>query len=328
MTKPKLMFTKLLEGELMNMKIDIIIPCYNSESTIEKVVKLSTEQLKLVSSVEKFNFILVNDDSKDNTLGAIERIAKEFDNVIGIDLALNVGQHNAIIAGMNHSQGDLVLCMDDDMQTHPTQLPLLIESFFESNYDVLYAVYKQKKHSSFKNFGSKLNNFLYDNLLGRPKGIRASSFWICKSFVRDEIIKGKSQHTNLQGLFYRTTKRVGNIEVTHFEREVGVSNYTLKKSIKLFMSFLNYTDKLIQVILAMVLFLIALFVVISTLYFFPSARQLLSSSWFLTAIMILLNIIQLVAILIIGVIVLRGFEVTTHKPQYVVRRYLKGENNE
>ena len=139
----------------------------------------------------------------------------------------NFGQHNALMAAMNYTQGDYILGMDDDMQTHPSQIHKLIEKM-EEGYDLVYGCYPQKKNSFLKNFSSKLNEVSSRILLGRPKDIVSSNFWLITKAVRDEVVKYTSYNPYVDGIFYRTTHNIGNVEVEHFKRAVGTSNYTLK----------------------------------------------------------------------------------------------------
>lgn len=181
------------------MKIAIIIPCYNSENTIHQVVDETTKYMMKMENTS-FEFVLVNDCSKDNTFAVIRKIVEKYDNVTGIDLAKNAGQHNALLAGMRAAEADYYIGMDDDMQTHPSQIHILLEKLFEG-YDIVYGTYENKKTSSFRKIGSLFNNFTVAKMLGKPKGMKISSFWVIKKFVRDHAISYNSKYTNLQGLF-------------------------------------------------------------------------------------------------------------------------------
>lgn len=221
------------------MLVSIIIPCYNSEQTISKVVKLTKKEFEKMEGYE-CEFVLINDYSNDNTFLKIKELANSDKNIKGIDLSKNFGQHNAIMAGLNYADGDYIMGMDDDMQTHPSQIVKFIKKI-EEGYDIVYGKYPIKKHSLFRNLGSKFNDFTVRKLIGKPKGLTACSFWICKKYVRNEIINYHNFNAHIQGLFLRTTKNITNVDIEHFEREVGESNYTLKKLIKLWAGCLNFS---------------------------------------------------------------------------------------
>lgn len=221
------------------MLVSIVIPCYNSEHTIDKVVDLAVEEFEKLEDYE-CEFVLVNDFSRDGTWKTIRSLAEKYPNVKGINLAKNFGQHNAIMAGLNHTEGDLIIGMDDDMQNHPSQIPQFLDKMKEG-YDIVFGVFKQRKFSAFKNFTGAVSRFLLWRLLDRPRDIQMSSFWCCRRYVRDEVVKYDGYNIFLQVLFFRTTHNIANIEVEHFAREVGESNYNFRRGLKLFMSCLNFT---------------------------------------------------------------------------------------
>ena len=220
--------------------ISIVIPCYNSQATIRKVVEMVMDEFKKMEQYE-CEFVLVNDGSpKDDTYGEIRRLGEDYANVKGVNLLRNFGQHNALMAALHYTSGDYVLGMDDDMQTHPSQITKLIHKM-EEGFDLVYGCYPKKKNSFLKNLSSKINEVSSRILLGRPKDIVSSNFWMITRQVRDEVIKYDSFNPYIDGIFYRTTHKIGNVEVEHFKREVGTSNYTLKKLMKLWLAYWNYS---------------------------------------------------------------------------------------
>ena len=151
------------------MKISFVIPCYRSEKTLSDVV----DEIKttMASIGHEFEIILVNDCSPDKTFEVIKQLANENENILGIDLAKNFGQHCALMAGMRHSSGDVVVCLDDDGQTPADEVGKLLDKLDEG-YDVCYASYGKKQHSGFRNFGSKVNELMTRIMLGKPKELK------------------------------------------------------------------------------------------------------------------------------------------------------------
>ncbi len=221
------------------MTVSIVIPCYYSENSISGVVDKIIDVFKNNSEYSA-DIILVNDGSVDGTYDRIIELGRKYPNVRGINLARNFGQHNALMAALNYAEGEIVIGMDDDMQTDPSQIPLFIEKINEG-YDIVYGKYPEKKHSKFRNWGSRFNDFTVRLLIGKPKGLKACSFWAAKKFVIKEIIKYHGADVHLQGLFLRTTKNIVNIDIIHHKRVYGKSNYTLKKLIRLWSGFLNFS---------------------------------------------------------------------------------------
>ncbi len=222
------------------MLVSIVIPCYNSEQTIEKVVDLCMEEFEKMDGYE-CEMVLVNDYSKDKTFEAIRRAAAKYDNVTGVNLAKNFGQHAAIMAGLHYTHGEYVMAMDDDLQNHPSQIPQFLEKV-EEGYDVVFGVFKERHFSVWKNFTGAVSRFLLFKMIDRPKDIQMGSFWLARKFVIDKALEYEGNSAFVQLLFFRTTHNVANIEIDHFDRAVGSSNYTFRKGLKLFMSMINYSD--------------------------------------------------------------------------------------
>ncbi len=223
------------------MLYSIIIPCFKSSQSIREVVEETIEVLEETGR-KPYEFVLVDDHSPDGgeTVRTLRTLADDYRCVKVVELAQNAGQHNAVMAGLNEASGDALIAMDDDGQTHPSQLPALFEKFDEG-FDIVYGYYPDKKHSAFRNFGSWMNYAAFRILIGKPKDMKTSSFWIIKKFVRDYVIQYRSQYSHLQGLFLRTTRNIASVPVKHFDRTYGRSGYTLSKLIGLWSNVMGYS---------------------------------------------------------------------------------------
>lgn len=221
------------------MLVSVVIPCYRSEHSIRRVVEMVSDEFSRLPGYE-CDFFLVDDCSPDDTYAEICRLAEEYPSVHGITLMRNFGQHNGIMCGLNHADGDLILGMDDDLQTHPSQIPVLIHKM-EEGFDVVYGIYRASANGPVKNFTSWLNRWTAQKLLERPKDVETSNFWLITRAVRDQVVSYRNYNPYIQALFGCVTKRVGNVEIEHHEREEGSSGYTLGKLIKLWLSYFNYT---------------------------------------------------------------------------------------
>ena len=273
-------------------------------------------------------FILVNDGSTDGTYEQIQKLAGKYPFVKGINLLRNFGQHNALMAGLHYAEGDYVLGMDDDMQTHPSQIFKLIVKIREG-YDVVYGRYVRKKNSATKNLTSKLNEVSSRILLGRPKNIVSSNFWIISRQVAMEVIKYDSFNPYIDGIFYRITHNIGNVEVEHHKREVGTSNYTLKKLIRLWMAYWNYSviplriSSMMGAVMAGAGFISALVIII---------RKLLDPSMLIcwestVCIMTIFFGLVLLSLGIIGEYLGKILLTLTHTPQFIVRETVNAEKD-
>ncbi|MDO4183582.1 MAG: glycosyltransferase family 2 protein [Coriobacteriia bacterium] len=221
------------------MLVSIVIPCYKSENNIREVVEMTQGVFDTLPGYD-CEFVLVDDCSPDNTFVSIKQLAAEYPNVVGLSLMRNFGQHNAIMCGLNHVRGDFALGMDDDLQTHPSQIPAIIRKM-EEGYDIVYGVYKESTNGVAKKFTSWLNRVTAQKLLGRPKDQETSNFWMITRPICEEVVKYTNYNPYIQALFGRMTNRIGMVEIEHHERMSGSSNYTLGKLAKLWMGYFNYT---------------------------------------------------------------------------------------
>lgn len=211
-------------------KISIIIPCYRSENTIEKVVS------DTVNTIGKrkidYEIILVNDCSPDNVWNKIIELNKKNKHIKGINFTQNFGQHAALMAGYKKSKGDVVVSFDDDGQTDPRELWKLVDKLNEG-FDVVFAKYPETKETAFRKFGSYINKLMSESLISKPKNIKGTSYVAIKRYVIEEIVKYDKSYPYIGGLIFRTTKNIGEVEINHHERIEGKSGYSLKKLISL-----------------------------------------------------------------------------------------------
>lgn len=223
------------------MLYSVIIPCYRSDQTIEHVVNDTRKEMQRLGR-GNVEFVLVNDCSPDGgkTIARLVEMAGKYPDVKVIDLAKNSGQHNALMAALRHAAGDVIIGMDDDGQTHPSQLGKLFEAL-DQGYDLVYGYYPDKKHSWFRNLGSRFNDLTINIMIQKPKNVRTSSYFVVRKFVRDYAVQYKGSYTYLLGLFMRCTQNIASVPVQHFEREVGESGYTLKQLIRLWSSVIGFS---------------------------------------------------------------------------------------
>ena len=309
--------------------ISFCIPCYRSEKTLEGVINEIDESMKKMDSYD-YEVILVNDGSPDNTWGKICEVAQKsaHQNVLGINLAKNFGQHAAIMAALNASAGDYVVCLDDDGQTPADEVDKLIAAL-ENGADVAYARYSHKQHNLFRNFGTAMNEWMASVMLGKPKDLYVSSYFAVKRFVVNEMVKYESSYPYVIGLVLRTTRNIVNVDVTHRKREVGQSGYTLGKLFALWINgFTAFSIKPLRI----ATFTGAIFAVLGIIYgiytvikkfVLPDVQigfsALMSAGVFMGgAIMLLLGMI--------GEYLGRLYISQNKNPQFVIRETTRDEN--
>ena len=148
--------------------ISIIIPVFNSENTIETLVNNIT---KVLEDYYQFEVLLINDSSEDDSEKKCKQLVEKYLNVSLFSLSKNVGEHNAIMAGLNKCSGDYAVIMSDDLQHSTSALLELVKYGIKEkdNFDVVYTYYNKKQYGFFKNIGSKFNDIVANFLLTKPK---------------------------------------------------------------------------------------------------------------------------------------------------------------
>lgn len=309
--------------------ISIIIPVYNSENSISPLVE---ELIKELDAFYNLEIVLVNDNSTDNSEAVCQSLFNKFpDRVSFYSLAKNVGEHNAVMAGLNQASGDYMVIMDDDYQNPICEVIKLLNSALKSDNDVTYTFYKNKKHSFFRNLGSLINDKVANIMLKKPKNLYLSSFKVLNRFIVDEIIKYDLPYPYIDGLILCTTDKIGKVEVKHHMREVGKSGYTLLRLIRLWLNmFTNFSILPLRIsvifgfIIALVGFIFGIITIIEK-YSNPNMPVGYTS---LLVIVIIFAGIQLISLGVIGEYLGRIFFSQNKKPQYTIRKLFTKANKE
>jgi len=216
------------------MKLSFVIPCYRSANTIETVVQeirdtITARNATGPSSDGKpfyYEIVLVNDCSPDNVWQVIKNLAATDPHIKGICLAKNFGQHSALMAGYGQATGDYIISLDDDGQTPASETFKLVDKL-EEGYDVVYGYYKHSKQHLFRRLGTWVNKKMAEAIIGQPKTLRTTSFFIMRKFIVEEIVRYPHPFAYIGGLVFRATKNLGNVAVQHRRRLEGESGYTL-----------------------------------------------------------------------------------------------------
>jgi undecaprenyl-phosphate 4-deoxy-4-formamido-L-arabinose transferase len=223
------------------MKISVIIPIYNSENIITKLIERIIIVLESIENNHNYEIILINDFSLDDSWTIIENLSKKYKFLKGISLKENYGQHNAIMCGLKYSSGNIIITMDDDFQHEPEFIKKIYLELKNSKTEVCYTYYLNRKHNFFKRIVSWFNNLFTTWFLGKSFNLYLSSFRGFKRVICDKLLDFKNSNVYIDGLILKSTKKISMISVVHFDRLNGNSNYTLKKLFLLWRSMLiNY----------------------------------------------------------------------------------------
>lgn len=309
-------------------KVSFVIPCFRSEATLRHVITEIQETMQKLSEYS-YEVVLVNDCSPDGTLDVIRKLCEEYDNITGLSLVRNFGQHAALMAGFRHVTGDVVVCLDDDGQTPADEVGKLLAGI-RSGRDVVYAKYTNKQHSAFRNFGSKVNEIMTRFMLGKPKELYISSYFAARRFVIDEVVRYQNCYPYVIGLVLRTTKNIGNVEVVHRQREAGSSGYTLKALFALwFNGFTAFSIQplrfatLIGVLCAGSGFLYGIYTIIKR-FFIPDVPLGFSS---LMSVLVFIGGMIMLMLGLIGEYVGRIYISLNNSPQYIIREIIGQKEN-
>ena len=303
----------------MQPLISIVSPVYRAEKIVDKLVERISEEVSKIT--ENFEIVLVEDGSPDNSWEAIERNCQKDERVKGIKLSRNFGQHYAITAGLEYSQGEVTILMDCDLQDDPAHIHLLYQKYKEG-YDTVFTKRIGRKHSFFKLIAAKIYNFLFLLFADASYDVNVGSLVLFTDRVRKEFLRIKYKDR----LYAQMLKWVGfkqtYVPVEHREREEGTSTYSFFKLLNMaIQGWTSHSDKLLRLSIY-IGFTFSLFAflgifIIIILYFLQGFQ----SGW---ASLVVLNLLStgliLISIGIAGIYIGKNFEQTKDKPLYIVSK--------
>ena len=313
------------------MILSIVIPVYNSENILDDLInQISLEIKKKTNLLKDFEIILVNDNSLDNSWNKIKEIANNQNNIIGINLSKNFGQHNALMAGIKNSKGDFLITMDDDLQHPPSYIIDIINKLSEG-FDVCYTKYQNNKYFFLKKLGSAINDRVANIVLGKPKNIYLSSYRGIKKNVINELKKFDGPYVYLDGIILNVTNNIGSIDIQHNKRLKGNSGYSFKKLFSLWLKvFTNSSIFPLRMasVTGFIITLISLFFAILLIIFKIKNPEIPQGWTSIATFIFFFSGVQLLALGIIGEYIGRIFINLNQKPQYVIREQIRNNINE
>lgn len=301
--------------------LSIVIPVYRGASTIGRLV----EALSGLRPAGGLEIILVNDGSPDDSGDVCRRLAETARVPLTyLEHARNFGEHNAVMTGLRHARGAYVINMDDDLQNPPEEVVRLYDHARLGGWDVVYTRYAKKEHEGWRNLGSRFANKVADSLLDKPKGLYLSSFRCMSALVVREVTRYTGPYPYIDGLIMQVTQRISAIEVAHYARAEGRSNYNLRRLVRLWLNLATSFSVLplrVAVFagagMAVLGFVSALVVIVEALFFFTP------SGWASTmTLMLLIAGVQFMILGVLGEYVGRAFLSANGKPQGVVREVI------
>ena len=303
-------------------KISIVVPCYNEEESIplfyEEINKTS-EEIKDYN----FEFIFVNDGSKDKSASIMKELAKKDKRVKFIDFSRNFGKEAAMFAGLELSSGDYVTTMDVDLQDPPSLLPEMIKGITEEKYDCVAT--KSTSRNGYSFLRKIFTRWFYRIIAKISKTemvAGARDYRLMTRQMVNAIINMKEYNRYSKGLFSFVGFKTKWIEFENQERIAGTTKWSFWKlfsyaidGIVGFSTAPLIVSSIIGVLFCLISFIIILFIIIRTLIFGDP-----TSGWpSLACIIFFVSGVQLFCIGIIGQYLSKVYLEVKNRPIYIIK---------
>jgi undecaprenyl-phosphate 4-deoxy-4-formamido-L-arabinose transferase len=301
--------------------LSIVVPVYRGAATVGALVAALSE-LRPEGGIE---IILVNDGSPDNSGDVCRELARTATVPLTyIEHARNFGEHNAVMTGLRHARGTYVITMDDDLQNPPEEVIRLYDHARLGGFDVVYTRYAVKEHEGWRNIGSRFANWVADQLMDKPKGLYLSSFRCMSALAVSEVVKYRGPYPYIDGLLMQVTQRLDSIEVKHFARAEGRSNYTMRRLIRLWMNLAtNFSVLPLRLAVFAGVAMGFLGLIAAAYVIFEALIGETPSGWAsLMTVTLLIAGVQFMILGVLGEYVGRAFMSANGKPQGVVRQVI------
>lgn len=288
--------------------LDIIVPVFNEEDCLDEILRRLTGVRDSLKASLDVSFLFVNDGSKDKSADILKAFAEKYDYVKVINFARNFGHQIAVTAGINNTNADYVAIIDADLQDPPE---LIVDMYKKSleGYDIVYGKrLKRDKETMFK----KLTAFGFYRVLNYmcnldiPKD--TGDFRLITKNVVD-VLKNMPEHNRfIRGMVPWVGFTSAPVEFNREERYAGETHYPLKAMLKLATNAIfSFSTKP----LVMINYL-ALFVMLLAIYSFLRLNML-------SATILFVGSIQLVAIGVVGAYIGRIYEEAKARPLYTIK---------
>jgi glycosyltransferase involved in cell wall biosynthesis len=304
-------------------KISILIPAYNEEAVLEKLFARLGNLANGVKDYE-FEFLFVNDGSRDKTLDIIKEYAEKDDRVAYVNFSRNFGKEIAMIAGLDHVTGDATVIVDADLQDPPELIPEMIK-FWEEGYDDVYARRRSRDGESWlKKFTSRMYYKTLQRATSIPIQEDTGDFRLLDKRVVEAIRQFRDTQRNAKAIFSWVGFNKKEILYNRDERVAGVTKWSYPKLVNLALdgitSFTTAPLRLstyIGTLVSFGAFVYLVFIILQTIFFGSDLAGYPS----MMAVILFLGGVQLLSLGIIGEYIGRIFNETKQRPLYLVEEY-------
>jgi len=299
------------------MNLSVIVPVYKGETLLEPLVKQLSKILP--TSAKKYEVILVNDGSPDNSWPLIERLAREYKWVRGICMMRNYGQHNATLCGVRAAQYEVIVTMDQDLQHPPESIPLLLAKL-EEGYDVVYGSPRRLPQALWRNLMTASIKWILAKVIGLSSVQNVSAFRAFRTDLREAFANFQSPSLILDVLLSWGTTRFASVQVDIPPAERTNYNFRMLARAALLI-LIGYSTLPLRFAswlgFAMTLFGLGVFMYVLTIYFTAGS---LPGFPFLASIIVLFGGAQLFGLGIFGEYLARMFDRSMDRPPYVIQK--------
>lgn len=309
-------------------KISIIVPCYNEEESMplfyEEICKISKEFKKV-----DFEYIFVNDGSKDKTLEIARDLSKKDKRVRYISFSRNFGKEAAILAGLEYSKGDYIAIMDADLQDPPSLLKDMYDGIKNEGYDcVATRRVNRKGEPPIRSFFAKCYYKLINKISKTEIVDGARDYRLMTRQMVNSILSVKEYNRFSKGIFSWVGYETKWLEYKNVERVAGTTKWNFWKlflySLESIVAF-STVPLAIASIMGLIFFLVSLimiiFIIIKTLTFGDPVAGWPS----LVCIIFFVSGVQLLGIGVIGQYISKLYLEVKGRPIYIVKETEKDE---
>lgn len=222
---------------MASIEFSVVIPVFRGRETLEPLCRRLVDVFTERGST--FEILLVDDGSSDGSWERIREIARNEPHVTGIRLTRNFGQHNATLCGFRNARGDLIVTLDEDLESPPEEIGKLIECQAESGADVVYGTPMERKGSWWRRLGSRIVMLIPRFVMKINFDI--SAFRLIRGPIAREVAQAQRHDIIIDVYFAWITDRIVATPVQRVE-SARASSYTPWKLIGVLFNILyNYT---------------------------------------------------------------------------------------
>lgn len=306
--------------------LSVVIPVYNEEENLDLLFERCMKALDALGKT--FELVLINDGSRDGSWEKLQSFHQLRPHHIRvIDFNGNFGQHQAVMAGFEHSRGEVVVTLDADLQNPPEEIHKLL-AMIDQGHDVVEGVRQMRQDNFFRRHASKLCNRLREKLTGIKMTDQGSMLRAYTRRVVDLMVMSSEASAFIPALAYSFASNPGEVKVAHESRAAGESKYTLYSLLRLnFDLMTGYSLVPIQfftflgIVVSGLSFLFGVFMFVRRLIVGPEAEGVFT----LFAIAFFLMGIILFGLGIVGEYVGRIYGEVRKRPRHVIREIIDTE---